>query len=291
MKDTIVILNPAAKGHKAGALADRIAALSPRIDLRLASAPGSAAAIARDAAAEGRTRIIAAGGDGTINEVINGIHDANVLFGLLPAGTMNVFAAELGLPGGLEECWKIIEQGHTRLVDLGTANGSQFIQLAGIGLDAQAVGETLPEHRKNFGPLSYVMSAAIVAARKPPVLKVRAEGRDETTGSFVLVGNGRYYGGPFVLFNNAKIDDQKLDVVVFHSLSYFDIIRYLQEIVVGHHTAMPDVEYFQTSRLLVSSENPVPFEVDGENLGETPVEFALSSKQLRVFAPPSPNGS
>ena len=106
---------------------------------------------------EGFERIVAAGGDGTINEVVNGIAGSDAALGLLPMGTMNVFATELGLPSyDLNRCWEIIKAEHTRLIDLPSANGKHFVQLAGVGLDAQVVKETSLALKRNFGPLSYL---------------------------------------------------------------------------------------------------------------------------------------
>ena len=206
--------------------------------------------------------------------------------GLLPIGTINVFATELGLPSGdLKECWQIICEGHTRTIDLPSANGKHFVQLAGIGLDAQAVKETSVAFKRSFGPLSYLVSAAQIASRPPPHLVIESKGAATIEGSFVLIGNGRLYGGPFPFFKRAHIDDGLLDVVVFKRIGYLDIIRYLQDVIFSSSISMPDLEYFQTKRLRVSSEEEVPVEVDGELIGNCPVEFRVRERGLRVLAP------
>lgn len=282
----LVILNPAAKGSKAQRLAERVARLSPRVVVRRTNAPGEARSLAAEGARAGFHTIIAAGGDGTINEVVNGIAGHNVRFGLLPAGTMNVFASELGLPQSLEDCWEVIESGFEREVDLGKANDRLFVQLAGVGLDAQVVRETRPEDKKAFGPLSYLATAAVVAARTPPRLIVTNHlDRSVHEGSFLMVGNGRYYGGPFELFKGAAITDGLLDALIFQNLGFLDIVRYLQGILFGTHTEMPGVIHFRTTALRVESDSAVPFEVDGELHGAVPVEFAIAPAKLRVLAP------
>lgn len=286
MSRKLVILNPAAKSEKATAFQRKIESLCEHnCETEMTSAPGDARALAARAVSEGFTTVVAAGGDGTINEVVNGLAGSNVALGLLPVGTMNVFATELGLPMDVQKCWKIIEEGKTRMVDLPVANGQYFIQLAGVGLDAQVVEETSREFKKNFGPLSYVISASQIAARKPPKIFVESDDSPPREGSFMLIGNGRYYGGPFVLFNDAKVDDGKLDVLIFRNLSHLDIIRYLQGIMFGTHIDLHDVEYFQTSRVRVTSEERVPVEVDGELLGEVPVTFQISPHRLKVLVP------
>lgn len=247
---------------------------------------GQAEELAREAVAAGFERIVAAGGDGTINEVANGIAGTEVALGLMPMGTMNVFASELGLPAhDLGRCWEVIQADHYRWVDLPAANQKYFVQLAGVGLDAQVVKETSVTLKRNFGPLSYLISAAQIAARKPPRLFIEAEEAEAAEGSFVLVGNGRHYGGPFPFFKHAVIDDGLLDVLVFKQFGYIEIIKYLQNVFFASEITTQDVEYFQTERLRVTSDEEVPVELDGELVGNCPVEFRMSSRRLRVLTP------
>ena len=287
MNEIVVILNPAARGEKAKALWEKVRGLSRNSFVRTTSEAGEAREFAKQAVHQGAKIVVAAGGDGTVNEVVNGLAGSDVALGLLPIGTMNVFAAELGLPSNnLRKCWETIERGHTRIVDLPMANRHAFVQLAGVGFDAQIVQETSRDFRKQFGPLSYLVAATQIASRKPPNLIVESGGKQQT-GSFVLIGNGRYYGGPFVIFKDAKVDDGKLDVMIFKNLGYLDIVRYLSGIVFGTHADMHDVEYFQTRKVVVRSAGDVPVEVDGEVIGCLPVTFRISPHKLRVIAPPA----
>ncbi len=288
MNKILVILNPAAKGERAGALRHRIERLSPDLVVRETRKPGDAEAIAERAVQQGFGVVIAAGGDGTVNEVVNGLGEAEVTFGVLPVGTMNVFALELGISSDLRRAWAVIERGHTRLIDLPKANGEYFVQLAGVGLDAEVVRQTTPDFKKALGPVSYVLSLAQVVARKPPKLVVSAEDGREREGSFVLVGNGRFYGGPLVLFRDARLDDGLLDVVVFKNQSHWDVLRYVQAIVFGTHQALPDVDYFQCERLTVDAVGDVPVELDGEIAGVVPFSFGFAERKLRVLAPAVP---
>jgi len=285
MSRTLVILNPAARSEKAAGLYRSIREIvGSEAVLRRTSKPGEARALARQGVEEGFERIVVAGGDGTVNDVVNGIAHSTVTLGILPLGTMNVFAAELGLPKSVQECWKVIQAGKTRVIDLPQAGDHAFVQMAGVGFDAQALKETSWESKRNLGPLSYVISAAQIAARKPPLLLVQTGGAFRE-GSFVLIGNGRYYGGPFPFFPNARIDDGLLDVIVFKNQGHLDLVRYLQGVLFGTHLGMNDVEYFQTPCLTVTSEQDVPVEVDGEVIGNTPVTFKCAARQLRVLAP------
>ena len=265
---------------------DKIASLSHHVLVRSTGSPGDARALAVRAVTQGYDTIVAAGGDGTINEVVNGIAGADVQFGILPVGTMNVFATELGIPqNNLAKAWWVIQAGFSRLVDLPRANHEYFVQLAGVGLDAEVVRQTTPDSKKVLGPMSYLLTLAQVAARQPPKIRIEPVDGAPREGSFVLVGNGRLYGGPFVLFKHARLDDGLLDVLVFQNQSHWDLIRYLQAIVFGNHPALPDVEYFQSRGLRLTSREPVPVEIDGELTGTLPYEFGFSISKLKVLVP------
>jgi diacylglycerol kinase (ATP) len=284
----LVILNPAARGERAKALREKIASLSHHVLVRSTSSPGDARGLAARAVSQGYGTIVAAGGDGTINEVVNGIGGAAVQFGILPVGTMNVFATELGIPqNNLIKAWQVIEAGCARLVDLPQANHEYFVQLAGVGLDAEVVRQTTPDSKKVLGPMSYLLTLAQVAARQPPKILIEPVDGATREGSFVLVGNGRFYGGPFVVFKDARLDDGLLDVLVFQNQSHWDLIRYFQAIAFGNHPALPDVEYFQSRGLRLTSLEPVPVEIDGELTGTLPYEFGFSNGKLRVLVPPA----
>src|SRR5947209_14671217 len=180
-------------------------------------------------------------------------------------GTVNVFAMELGLPlNNLQHCVDIVEDANKRLAELPSANGKCFVQLAGVGHDAQVVNETSLASKRSFGPLSYLISAAQIAARQPPKLYIESESGSVGEGSFVLIGNGRFYGGPFPFFKRAIIDDGLFDVVVFKRLGYLEIIKYLQDVIFSSDIRVPEIEYFQTRHLRVTSEQDVPVELDGE---------------------------
>ena len=266
---------------------ERLESIVRDCPIRVTSHPSEAEALARRAAQEGFSRVVAAGGDGTVNQVANGIAGSTAALGLLPLGTVNVFAMELGLPANdLKLCWDIIKAADIRLVDLPSANRKCFVQLAGVGLDAQVVKETSLALKRSFGPLSYLISAAQIAARQPPKLFVESDNAPVDEGSFVLVGNGRLYGGPFPFFKHAVINDGLFDVVVFKRLGYLEIVKYLQDVVFSSDIRVPEVEYFQTRRLRITSHQDVPVEVDGELAGNCPVEFRIKKKGLRVLAPP-----
>lgn len=283
MADAVIIFNPKARSEKSRDLADVLREIAPEAELRMTETKGSASRLAAEAARDGFRIVVAAGGDGTVNEVANGLAGTQAALGVLPIGTMNVFSKEHGLPEKLDAAWSVIRAGNLREIDLLAANDTYFIQLAGVGLDAQVVKETTWESKKSLGPLSYLISAAQIAARKPPKLVVEAGGV-KSEGSFVLIGNGRYYGAKLVLFPKARVNDGLLDVLIFKNIGYLDIAKYLAGVLMGRHTGMGGVEYFQVSEATVRSEQDVPVEVDGELSGALPVTFRVAGK-LRLCVP------
>src|SRR5262245_26668790 len=155
MTDIVVILNPTAGNRETVRdWQERVESIVGRWPVRISSHAGEAEALARRAVKEGFGRVVAAGGDGTVNHVANGIAGSNAALGILPMGTVNVFAMELGLPANdLERCWEIVETGNVRLVDLPSANGKHFVELGGIGLDGPAAQETTHAIKLSMGTI------------------------------------------------------------------------------------------------------------------------------------------
>jgi len=283
----LVILNPSAQSEKAMRSTELIAGLSERIEIVESHSFDQARDLAKQAAAAGRAEVVAAGGDGTVNAVLSGLVGSRTTLGVFPTGTMNLFARELDLPvNDLRACWEVIESGTTRDVDLFSANGQVFVQLAGVGFDAQIIEETSWERKKKFGPLSYVLSAFSVAGSELPPLRLMPEGAEPVTGAFALIGNGRLYGPASKVFHRASNTDGLLDVIVFEKQGRIDILRYLSGIGMGKVEAMRGVTYLQTRSLRVECDQALPVEIDGELAGTTPVDFCPTGQYLRVFARP-----
>ena len=278
-----IIINPAARGARARLR--RLERIARDAVIKTTLGPGDAEAQAERAVEQGYGTIVAAGGDGTINEVVNGIGTAPVALGILPMGTVNVFAMELGIPFNLEAAWKVVRAHKVSAIDLASANGHFFVQMAGVGLDAQIVQRNKGDIKAMLGPLSYLLTATRVAAEKPPRLHVTCDGRPTVEGSFVLVGNGRFYGGPFALFNEADMQDGLLDVCVFRRMNYLHLMRYFRGALFGSISRFSDVHYFKAKKLLVEADRHVPLEADGELAGHAPVEFSVRRRKLRVLVP------
>lgn len=285
-----VILNPSARSARAGERVEMIRALSPRVEIHATTGPGDARRFAMALAQAGAPVVVAAGGDGTVNEVVNGLALAGngcaTALGILPSGTMNVFANDLGLPADrLDECWNLIETGPRRQIDLWLANDEYFAQLAGAGLDATVIAGTTWERKKQYGPFSYVISMLEVMRRGTPMLTVTAPGREPLQGRVVLIGNGIHYGGPFRLFPNASFTDGLLDVMVMKSHSLLNVARLSMAAAAGRYSPKHrDLTYFQTAELEITCDESIPFQADGELTGTAPVKFRKASFPLTVIA-------
>jgi YegS/Rv2252/BmrU family lipid kinase len=295
MDKIFVIFNPAARGEKSRRVRRFLETKAgSSVTLAPTQSPGDAKLLAARAVSQGYQLVVAAGGDGTINEVINGIGTSGVALGVLPLGTVNVFAQELCIPRKVVAAWSVIEGGHTRRIDLARAdaNGSAryFIQLAGVGFDARAVRAASWELKKRIGPLSYVWAGLKTLSTKHVRVEVSANGSGSVGGVAVLIGNGRFYGGRFTLFPKARMDDGLLDVCVFETCSYLDVLRYGHSILRGAHADQGGVQYFQTERLTCSAPRATPFELDGEDAGDAPVTFSVVPRALRVVVPKSSRG-
>ena len=285
-----VIFNPKARSQKGGRVLRFIESHPDRLALHPTHHAGEAREIAARFAAAGEPVVIAAGGDGTLNEVVNGLAGSRTVLGVLPAGTMNVFAREMGIPfDSLERAFQVIERGFIQEVDLFEANGAPFVQMAGVGFDAMVIEETTWEAKKLLGPLAYLLAGMKVLGETPPKLEViLPDGRREE-GVAVLAGNGALYGGPFKFFRNANNHDSKLDVLVYKEAGYRIVLDSLRGLAFGGIDLMASTSYFQAEEFIVTAEREVPVEVDGEWLGRfSEVRFAESANRLRVIAPEAP---
>jgi len=294
---TCVIFNPAARGEKARHFRRHLEALGNQATLKLTAAAGDARRLAEEAVNEGFDIVVAAGGDGTLNEVLNGLGDAPEGFerarlGLLPLGTVNVFARELGLPVRLEAAWEAIQQGKETRIDLpcvdheadGLRQRRYFAQLAGAGLDARAIELVHWPLKKRIGPLAYVVAGLKALMGAQSKITVTGGGRSET-GELVLIGNGRLYGGQYRIFPGADLRDGRLDVCVFPRVNWLTLARCGPALLLQGRPPASLVRAFQAESLTLNSPVTTPLEADGELLGRLPATFSVQRSRLRVIVP------
>lgn len=294
---TCVIFNPAARGEKARRFRRHLDVIGAESALRQTTAAGDARHLAAAAVAEGYETIVAAGGDGTLNEVINGLGDApngfeRARLAVLPLGTVNVFARELALPTKLDAAWEAIRRGQETRIDLpvvehraGSATERRhFAQLAGAGLDARAIERVHWPLKKKIGPLAYVWAGLEALLGRQSQITV-AGGGHSATGELVLIGNGRLYGGSYQVFPGADLRDGLLEVCVFPRINWFTLLRCGPSLLLRNRLPAAAVEAFQAESFTLTSPTPTPVEADGELIGHLPASFSLRRRCLRVVVP------
>jgi diacylglycerol kinase (ATP) len=283
-----LILNPNARSERAERALRFLMANATRFAIYASSSPEDAVELAQRFAAEGEPIVVVAGGDGTLNAVVGGLIGTKTILGILPTGTMNVFARELHIPfAHLKGALEIIDGGKVKEVDLFEAEGTPFVQMAGVGFDAQVIEETTSEAKRRLGPLAYIVSAVKLLGAKPPRMRVTfAEGKS-AEGACVLLGNGALYGGQLRLFGKADNADDLLDVLVYKEAGYKAALGSLGTVARGGYEEDGKfVEYYQTSGLTVECDREVPVELDGELWGRAKrVRFQAMTEKLRVLAP------
>lgn len=293
---TCIIFNPSARGEKAEVGLASLDRILPNCTLRRTGQSGHARELAAQAVREGFSTIIAAGGDGTVNETVNGIGDVPggfdaVRLGVLPLGTINVFAREVGLPRRLPKTAEVLREGRTTTIDLGcveyTVSGAPrkrfFVQLAGAGLDSRAIELVDWEMKKKMGALAYIVAGCKAMSERQPVIV--AEGDNPVAGELVLIGNGRFYGGSLPLFPMASLQDGMLDICILPKVDWFRVIVAAPSLLTGWFQNLSPAVHFSRPSVTLTSKSRVILQLDGENACELPVTLTVRPKILRVIVP------
>jgi YegS/Rv2252/BmrU family lipid kinase len=259
-------------------------ALGLEIETSVTAYGGHGTEIARECAEQGYDLVIACGGDGTINEVINGLAESDTALAVIPLGTANVFAIEMGSPVKLEDICQMIAAGETRKIDLGLANDRYFACMLGVGYDAHILKMADSELKGRWGAMAY----AIAGTRnllKYRFRKIRYQLDDEEKirkGRYLFVCNGKFYGGGMELAPDADPSDGLLDVCVLKKKGLINFIRYLYGIWRGKVKHAPGVKSFRCRKVSILKKGKHPVHVDAEYLGKTPVKIEVRPLALKV---------
>ena len=293
MRNTCIILNPSAGG--VGDLDELVARLGrlPGAEIRLTNKPGSAARFARTALQKGCELVIAAGGDGTLNEVINGIGEdlGGARVGLIPLGTGNDFARSIGVPTDLEAAIDLIRAGTTRAVDLVRVTSDElryFVNVSAGGFSGLVDEKLTPEMKKTWGPLAYLRSAAAAWPELRAYHTTLAFDEDESLMLElynVVVANGRYVAGGTLIAPEAEIDDGLLDIVLIPKRPAPELAMAMAQIALGTHLSSKTIVFRRAAKLTVNSKPGMWFNVDGELVGNEPARFEIVPRALRFIAP------
>lgn len=293
-----LLLNTAAHSARGKALRAWLARQPGRFEIIEPSSPEDMTRQAALLAAEGCPVVAVAGGDGTLGRAARGLAGTKSALAVIPSGTMNVFARELGIGShGFGQALAAIDAGATENIDLFRAGDAVFMQMAGFGPDARAVELVSPGVKRVCGGLAYGISGLRLCIEPADRFTLRWGQDRSCSGKAVLIGNGRFYGGSYPLFGAAKSSDGLMDAIVFHG----GLSSILWQIARAWRTGgiLPDGDgsytYVQTAACTLESEKGAPFELDGDFAGRLSAGGHITLSKLpgtlRVCVPPPPPGS
>lgn len=292
-RKTCVILNPCAGSVRS---ADEIAsALRPVGDcvLQVSPKPHAVERLARDAVRKGYELIISAGGDGTLNEVVNGVasHTEDVRIGVLPLGTGNDFARSLELPTEFDACIDVLRAGRTRAIDVVRVTSDSvryFVNVSAGGFSGVVNEKLTPELKHKWGPLAYLRGAAAALSELRAYRTSIALDDDEALSLElfnVVIANGRYVAGGTPIAPRAEIDDGLLDIVLVPQMPVRQLAVLAAQIVLGTHLSHETVVFRRANKVTVKSRPGMWFNVDGELVGNEPAVFEVLPRALRFVVP------
>jgi diacylglycerol kinase (ATP) len=268
------------------------------VDSIATSGPGHAGEIARRAVNRGADLILVAGGDGTINEAVNGMVHSDVPLGILPAGTANVLANELGIGKTMERAAAVLAdsvQGRVALglISSGTSTNQSsdlrrhFLLMAGAGLDADIVYHLNTRVKEAVGKAAYWIGGFSKVGRRIPEFTVQANGR-EYRASFALLSRVRNYGGDLEIAPTISLLDDEFEMVLFEGESSFGFLKYMLAVVVHQQQTMPGITILRTRQAAFSApgDSKIHLQVDGEYAGLAPARVEIVPNALTLLVPP-----
>lgn len=254
--------------------------------------------LAQAAAAAPDSLLVVIGGDGTVNEVVNGVTGTDAEIAVLPNGTGQDFARTHGIPSGLEDAVRVVLGGTTRTIDLGRVEFSKaereggdfrfFANVASAGMSG-SVARRANAMTKRFGGRAtffYALTREFLAWQNTRVvLELDGGVRREGLMHDVIVANGRFHGGGMKLAPEAAQDDGRFDVVTIGDVNKLDFLTTAPKLYSGRYLSHPKVELLRSSSVGIGADEPLPLEVDGEPIGTTPARFDAVPAALRLRVP------
>lgn len=285
------ILNPKSGNKPANAeqIKKYVLAYFPEADFCLTQAPKHATQLAAQAAEQQFDAVVAMGGDGTINETAQGLVNTRTALGIVPRGSGNGFARELGLMGPLDKTLAKLKNASIQPCDVGYANGELFLNLAGVGIEA-AIAWKFMDHGKTGkrGMLPYfTLGAKTFFNYKPHLLKVTLNGQEHRWRPLTLVfANNRQYGSNFVIAPQAGIADGKLDMVLVQNVAKYKLALALPFFLLGKKPPLGVTAYAQIHSAVVESDQEILYHIDGEpRKTARHLEITLTPHALRILVP------
>jgi len=250
---------------------------------------GHAVLLAKQAAQAGYGAVVSMGGDGTLNEVVNGIAGSGVVLGFIPAGSGNDFGRTVGI--GSQSCdtaCQVIAKGQVQEINLGQVNGRYFINIAGSGFDAEVGLTANTWGKKHFrGYMAYVASILRqLVFFTPQEVVIELDGATRKAKVwFVAIANARYFGGGLMIAPQAELHDDLFDVCIVKDVSKLELLKMIPKVFKGGHIHHPAVEMHRAAHVRVASMGRLAVQADGEVLGNLPQEFKIAPVKQKVFLP------
>lgn len=284
-----IVANPVAGRGKVGKILPQLRRLfdtnNLKYEIELTDAPGHATVLTKEAAEAGWENIIAVGGDGTMNEVLNGIMDTPASMGFIPAGTGNDLARSLAIPLNIKEAVSVFVTGEITPMDIGQDRDGYFSIILGLGFPSDVMQHVNTAKNILRGPLAITASIIQVVNKLRPYpmhIEMDHETLDTTVmGIFIL--NTRFTGGGLQIAPEAKYDDGILDVVIMHEMGKLDFLSTLPKAYKGTHLSNPRCEIFHTRGIKVTTAEPLRKLFDGNVFGESPVDARVLPGALKVW--------
>lgn len=287
------IVNPTAGGGRARQRWARVEAELRQSNVRwqtfFTEGVGHATTLARAAAAEGYDAVVAVGGDGTLNEVVNGAVGSDVSVGLIPLGTGVDFSRTTLLPRDPVAALDVVLAGRVRRVDVGVVNGRYFCNVAGTGFDATVADRvnrsSLKRGRGGVIPYVQAVFQTLFTYRNAPFKITVDDTVFEVTSLLMAVGNGRYYGGGFKICPDAEIEDGSFDVCIVGDVGKLTTVVLLPRAFAGGHRNHPKVTFVRGRRVTVEGPAELRIQADGELVGHLPATFEIKQAALPMLLP------
>jgi diacylglycerol kinase (ATP) len=288
----VIIANPKSGGfpRNADRLNETLTFLREKgwkAELWLTKACGHARQLACEAVRQKANLVIAAGGDGTINEIIQELAQSETALGVLPMGTINVWAREIGIPLDIVGARDVLVNGQTRRVDLGRAKGRYFLLMAGVGLDGEVARAVERKPAKRWGLLGYILMGLWLGPGYPGfrVHLYLNRRRIRTNALQIIIGNTQLHSGFFKFTPRAKCDDGLLDVCLVRQRGVFGRIAVLWNFFRQRETRLLGVRYISCTAVRIRTFKPIAVQLDGDPAGDTPVIFTVAPSALKVVVP------
>ena len=289
-KKACLIWNPVAGNRKKNErdihlIADFLTHQGYELLKKATEGPLTAGPIAKEVIATGIDQIFAVGGDGTINEVINGMNNTHAQLGIIPIGTANLLAREIHMPLNLKKALEALKTAEVRQVTLGKANDRYFILMAGIGFDGHVISKLRTHHKARFGKLAFVYEAMKQSFLYDyPYFKIKINNR-EIASTFAIIALSREYGSVFSLTPDAHIFREQFQLCIYKSHGAFAYWKYFFSALLKSHHLLKNVELDFADTIEIYSDKEIWSQIDGELFCKLPVKIQILPQALKLLIP------